>query len=82
MLHERLEQAILPLFDERILAFDEPVGTEYAQLRAYAKANGKAIAAADGYIAATAKYHRLTVATRDTSPFLAADVDVFNPWQD
>lgn len=44
--------------------------------------NGKAIAAADGYIAATAKQHRLTVATRDTSPFFAADVAVFNPWQD
>lgn len=82
VLHERLEQSILPLFAGRILPFDEPIAAIYAQIRSHAKTQGKAIAAADGYIAATAKQHRLTVATRDTSPFFAADIAVFNPWHD
>lgn len=81
VLHERLEQSILPLFAGRILPFDEPIAAMYAQIRSYAKTQGKAIAAADGYIAATAKQHRLTAATRDTSPFFAAGVAVFNPWE-
>ncbi|HGJ8636735.1 TPA: VapC toxin family PIN domain ribonuclease, partial [Neisseria gonorrhoeae] len=29
-----------------------------------------------------AKQHSLTVATRDTGSFFAADVAVFNPWHD
>ncbi|QOG50284.1 PIN domain-containing protein [Neisseria gonorrhoeae] len=66
----------------RILPFDEPVAAIYAQIRSYAKTHGKEIAAADGYIAATAKQHSLTVATRDTGSFFAADVAVFNPWHD
>nr|2BSQ_A Chain A, TRAFFICKING PROTEIN B [Neisseria gonorrhoeae]2BSQ_B Chain B, TRAFFICKING PROTEIN B [Neisseria gonorrhoeae]2BSQ_C Chain C, TRAFFICKING PROTEIN B [Neisseria gonorrhoeae]2BSQ_D Chain D, TRAFFICKING PROTEIN B [Neisseria gonorrhoeae] len=80
VLHERMEQSILPLFAGRILPFDEPVAAIYAQIRSYAKTHGKEIAAADGYIAATAKQHSMTVATRDTGSFFAADVAVFNPW--
>lgn len=82
VLNERLEQTILPIFDGRILAFDEYIAMTYAQIRAQAKAQGKAIAAADGYIAATAKYYNFQVATRDTSPFIAANVRVLNPWED
>jgi len=36
---------------------------------------------ADGFIAAIALTHRMTVATRDTTPFVAAGVTVINPWQ-
>jgi len=50
-------------------------------LRARARAQGKAIAPADGYIAATAISHGLIVATRDTGPFEAAGLTVINPWQ-
>ena len=47
---------------------------------AAARATGKAIGAADGYIAATALAHGLAVATRDVSPFEAAGLRVINPW--
>jgi len=33
-----------------------------------------------GYIAAIAAAHGLMVATRDTSPFRAAELNVINPW--
>ena len=79
-LHTSFEQRILPLFVGRILPFDAAAAEAYAVLRARARAGGKAIAPADGYIAATATSHGLMVATRDTSPFEAAGLAVINPW--
>ena len=80
-LQSSFEQRILPLFAGRILPFDAAASEAYALLRALAREDGKAIAAADGYIAATAKAHGLIVATRDTTPFEAAGLTVINPWQ-
>jgi hypothetical protein len=79
-LQTSLEQRILPLFVGRILPFDAAASEAYAVLRARARTNGKAIAPADGYIAATAMTHGLIVATRDTEPFEAAGLTVINPW--
>jgi predicted nucleic acid-binding protein len=79
-LNASLEQRILPLFAGRILPFDAAASEAYATLRALARAQGKAIAPADGYIAAIATVHSLTVATRDTGPFEAAGLSVINPW--
>lgn len=75
-----LEQRILPLFVGRILSFDTAASEAYAVLRARARAQGKAIAPADGYVAAMAMAHGLKVATRDTGPFEAAGLTVINPW--
>jgi hypothetical protein len=79
-LHSSLEQRILPLFVGRILPFDTAASEAYSVIRARARADGKAIAPADGYIAATALTHGLIVATRDTMPFVAAGLTVINPW--
>lgn len=80
-LHASLEQRILPLFAGRILSFDAPASQAYALLRARARAEGKAIAPTDGYIAAIATLQGLMVATRDTAPFVAAGLTVINPWE-
>jgi predicted nucleic acid-binding protein len=80
-LHNSLQQRILPLFNGRILPFDEAAADAYGVLRARARAQGKAIAPADGYIAATAIHHGLMVATRDFAPFEAAGLKVINPWE-
>ena len=79
-LHTSLEQRILPLFVGRVLPFDAAAAEAYAVLRTRARAQGKAIAPADGYIAATAIDKGLMVATRDTGPFEAAGLTVINPW--
>jgi predicted nucleic acid-binding protein len=79
-LHTNLEQRVIPLFAGRILSFDMAASDAYAVLRALARAQRRAIAAADGYIAATAAIHGLMVATRDTAPFEAAGLTVINPW--
>ena len=80
MLHSSFEQRVLPLFAGRILPFDSAASEAYAVLRARARVQGKAIAPADGYIAATAISHGLIVATRDTGPFETVGLTVINPW--
>lgn len=79
-LHDRLERDVLPLFEGRVLPFDLDASQAYADLMAQAKAAGKAIGKADGYIAATAAARGLMVASRDTSPFDAAGLKIVNPW--
>ncbi|MDR2188389.1 MAG: type II toxin-antitoxin system VapC family toxin [Azonexus sp.] len=77
---ERLEKKILPVFTGRILSFDLDASRAYAGLMAQARAAGKGIGVADGYIAAIAAAHGLMVATHDTSPFVAAGLRVIDPW--
>lgn len=48
---------------------------------ARARMAGSAISAADGCIAVTAAANRMTIATLDISPFVAAGLDVLNPWE-
>lgn len=79
---ENLERRVLPLFAGRVLPFDLPCTQTYAELIAKAQKAGLAIAAADGFIAATAAANSFAVATRDTSPFEAAGVTVINPWKE
>jgi predicted nucleic acid-binding protein len=78
---DRLEQEVLPAFTGRVLPFDLNASQAYADLMARAKAEGKAISRADGYIAGTASAHGLTVATRDVAPFQAAALTIINPWK-
>lgn len=75
-----LETQILPLFSGRVLNFDQAASESYGVLRAQARTRGRAVAPADGYIAAIAHAHNMTVATRDIAPFLAMGVPVINPW--
>ncbi|TAN31634.1 MAG: type II toxin-antitoxin system VapC family toxin [Castellaniella sp.] len=78
---ERLERDVLTAFAGRVLSFDLDAARIYAELMARAKAEGKAVGNADGYIAATAAARGFTVATRDVNPFEAAGLTVINPWE-
>ncbi len=78
---DRLEREVLPAFTGRVLPFDLDASQAYASLMARARCEGKAIGAADGYIAATAVSRALMVATRDVAPYRAAGLKVINPWE-
>jgi len=80
-LQQNLEKRVLPLFAGRVLPFDMGCTQAYAELMAKARASGLAVATVDGYNAAIAVVNGLTVATRDTGPFVAASVTVINPWE-
>jgi toxin FitB len=79
-LEAALEERILPLFADRLLAFDSAAAKAYPSIRLRADSTGRAIGTADCYIASIAAANDYTVATRDLAPFEAAGVAVVNPW--
>jgi len=80
-LHGNLEKRLLPMFANRVLSFDMACTKAYAELLAKCRTAGLAVETADAFIAAVALANGFAVATRDTSPFDAAGVNVINPWQ-
>ena len=74
------ESRVVAPFRSRMLPFDAAASEVYAVIQAGARKAGKEIAIADGYIAAIAELHGFALATRDTSPFVAAGLHVINPW--
>ena len=72
---------LLGLFGDRVLAFDAAAARCYAQLAIRAREAGKGFPTPDGNIAAIATARGFIVATRDTTPFAAAGLQVINPWE-
>jgi len=75
-----LSDLVGKLFHSRILPFDQAAAVANALLVGKARTAGKAVSIQDGQIAAIAHVHGFSVATRDTSPFMALGVSVINPW--
>jgi toxin FitB len=72
----------LAKFVTPILSFNREAAIAYAAVVARARLRRYTLPVADGQIAAIAKVHGFAVATRDVKPFVAAGVDVVNPWED
>lgn len=79
-LNEQLETRVLASFAGRILPFDLSATLTYAELMVNAQKMGRAIGQADGCIAAVAAANGMSIATRDTAPFVAAGLSVIDPW--
>jgi predicted nucleic acid-binding protein len=73
---------LLAGFVTPVLPFDREAALAYAAVVVHAKAKRYTLPVADGQIAAIAKVHGFAVATRDVAPFVAAGVDVVNPWEE
>lgn len=71
---------VVALFGPRILPFDLAAAHRYAALAISARRAGRGFPTPDGYIAAIAAAHGFSVASRDTSAFMAAGVQVIDPW--
>jgi predicted nucleic acid-binding protein len=78
----RLEEAINSLMARfRCLPFDEFAARSYAQMAERARRAGHTISMGDAQIAAVAHANGIeAVAIRDTGPFEAMGLEVFNPW--
>lgn len=72
--------AVMELFEARILPFDTAAARRYGDLAVQARAAGKGFPTPDGYIAAIAAAHGFAVASRDASAFAAAGLTVIDPW--
>lgn len=78
---EEWQAGIETSFASRLLPVTKPIGDLWALLSAQAQRRGTPLAIMDGFIAATALEHDLTVATRNVKDFVGLGVDVFDPWE-
>jgi predicted nucleic acid-binding protein len=73
----------LPLrFEGRVVPIDAAVADAWGRVTASREASGRPLAVADGFIAATAEVHGLTLVTRNVSDFEKTVRMVVNPWTD
>ena len=71
---------LLPAFEGRTLILGEDEMSVWAILQADAEKAGHRLPAMDSLIAATARCHGLTLATRNTDDFRHCGIPVLNPW--
>jgi predicted nucleic acid-binding protein len=67
-------------FRDRILSFDRLAASAYAAIAAERRVLGRPISQFDCQIAAIARAHGASVATRNTSDYESCGVDLLNPW--
>jgi predicted nucleic acid-binding protein len=67
-------------FGGRILAFDESSARVFAVIATQRRAQGRPIDEPDAQIAAIARVHGATLATRNTGDFEGCGVKLVNPW--
>lgn len=71
-----LETTVIPLFEDRLFQIDLAIAREAAGMRVV-----HGLSPNDSLIAATAKVHGLTLATRNTADFEATGIRLINPWE-
>lgn len=76
-----LHDKVIPRFDARILRVDTRVAVEWGTLQAVLESHGRRMPWRDSVIAATARRHTLTIATRNVKDYKHAGVDVVNPFE-
>ena len=83
---ESLEAAAAAMFAVelagRVLAFASDAAIPYAQIAVARRRAGRPISHFDAQIAAIARVHGATVATRNVGDFEGCEVDVINPWSE
>ncbi len=77
---EAIESTLRERFGCRILSFDSAAAHAYAAIGAARRAAGLSVAVADCMIAAIARSHGASIATRDAHDFKASGVPLINPW--
>lgn len=76
-----IETGIKADFAGRILAVDTAVMERWAELQIATQKMGRRLPLMDSLLAATALAHGLTLATRNTADFQAADIPLLDPWR-
>ncbi len=79
-LDQWLRQEVTLRFENRILPLDAAIADAWGQVSARSRAGGRAISIMDGFLAATAEVHGLTMVTRNVPDFSVLGHSVVNPW--
>jgi predicted nucleic acid-binding protein len=69
-------------YASRILDVNTSIAELWGVMEATAKRSGRAVAMADGLIAATSIHYDLVVATRNVRDIIAAGAKAYDPWTD
>lgn len=77
-----LDSCLMAAFAGRLLLLGEQEMNVWAQLQASTEKAGRKIPVVDCLLAATAKCHNLTIATRNVDDFRYCEVPVINPWDE
>lgn len=77
----RTSSAFLDSFQRRTIPFDTAAAPHYAAIVATRRAAGRPIGVQDAMIAAIARAHGMTLATRNTKAFEGTGVELINPWE-
>ncbi len=80
-LRDAVEKMISEDFRGQLLTFNLPAARQYAQILASRRKNGRPIRELDAQIAAIARVHGATLATRNVDDFAGCGLDVVNPWE-
>ena len=80
VLETKIANALIQ-YKDRILPITRREALESALMRAEARGRGRVLHLPDALIAATAKEHGLTLATRNICDFDYLGVDVVDPWR-
>jgi predicted nucleic acid-binding protein len=76
-----LESELLPAFANRVISLGDAEMNEWASLQAETEKKGHRLPVVDSLIAATARCHGLTLATRNTQDFRHCRIPVLSPWE-
>jgi len=80
ILRKSIERAITEKFGGRVLPFNLAAARQFAEIVASRKHTGRPIHELDAQIAAIARVHGATLATRDVNDFAGCELRVVNPW--
>ncbi len=80
-LEEWISSDVRARFAGRILPVDEDIADHWGHLVALSESIGRRIGAMDGFLAATADRHNLTLVTRNVADFAPLGFSIINPWE-
>lgn len=80
-LRAAIDAMVMEDFAGHVLAFDGAAAMAFATVFAERRAIGRPISFPDCQIAATARAHGASVATRNTGDFKGCGIEVLNPWE-
>ena len=80
-LEDRFARFVAEGFSGRVLPFDAQAAQIYGEIMAARRGAGRPMSILDGQIAAMARAHRLSVATRNVRDFELCGLEVVNPFE-
>ena len=80
LLENQFERFVATAFSSRLPHFDEAAARVFGEIKAYRRSIGRPLSDFDGQIAAIARIHQFSVATRNLADFEDCLIDLIDPF--